>query len=151
MYKTVLVYDEEGNFLGRGIKKDGADRLQSINLYTDAEGDQLNEALGRLNESVQLHETWPDAHDPEVRNLLLKEDFFPVEMSEQEVIDEDNSYLVYKKATLTAGEPDEPELDAEQSVVKYKKIMAPTRPSDVMERTKKAQEIIARQRAGHPR
>lgn len=143
MYRAVLVYDEEGNFLGKAVKKDGADRLKGPNIYTEAEEPQLKEALDRLNDSLQVHETWPDAHDPSVLALLRQEDFYPVEMAPQEVLDEEASYIVY--LTDSEGITTE-DIDEAQSVLKYKEVMAPVRPSDVFERTRKAQEAVARQR-----
>jgi hypothetical protein len=124
--------------------KDGADRLQSINIYTNAELKQLAEALERLNVSKALYAHWPDTRDPEVVELLAKDDFYPIEMDEQEVIDP-ASYIVYVK---DAGGQDTEEIDYAQSVIKKTTALAPVRPSDHLERTKRAQEAVARRRAG---
>lgn len=153
-YNAVAVYNMDGSFLGYAIKNDGIPKLQSTNLYAETEQDKLAIQLGRLNENLDLSAVWPDPRDPAVRRLLADPSFVPIEMVEDEVVDDENSYYVYEQEPeydVATGQPTgrlvNGTLNREASVLIYKKMMVPARPSDVMERTKKACEIVARQRA----
>ena len=77
--------------------------------------------------------------------LVKDNSFEPIEYADEEVVDTENSYLVYLK---DADGEDTFEINKEASVVKYKMAKVPARPSDVMERTRKACEVVARRRAG---
>jgi len=96
-YNPVAVYAMDGSFLGYGIKNDSAPKLQSPNLYTEAEQDKLALQLGRLNENLDLSAVWPDARDPDVQRVLADSSFMPLEMIEDEVVDDENSYYVYEQ------------------------------------------------------
>jgi hypothetical protein len=157
-YRKVLIYNEAGDFLGAGIKADEAIKLQTTNLYAEGEEAALAIQLGRLNESAQIKGAWPDTRDPDVQALLYDTEFMPVEMSEQQVMDEDNSFLVWKQVPILDddGMPVQPlqltdsdEIDWDASAITYKTILAPVRPSDVGERIRHAQETVARQRSGN--
>lgn len=154
-YRPVAIYSLDGTFLGYGVKDDAAVKLQSNNLYLETEQDKLSEQLERLNESQDLTSVWPDSREPEVQRILADETFKPIEMALDTVVDDDNSFYVYEQEPeydIVTGEPTGKMLDGalnrEASVLRYKEIMVPVRPSDVMERTKAACEVVARARAG---
>jgi hypothetical protein len=134
----------DGQFLGYSIKQDRVNRLQSTHLYAEAEEQELAKRLQELNEKQAITSVWPDARDPEVQALVNDPSFEPIEMTEEEVMDTENSYIVYLK---DAEGEDTFDIDQEASVLKYKTAKVPLRPSDYMKRTKTACETIARQRA----
>ena len=144
-YRHVAVFELDGNFVGYSIIQDGAHKLQSTHLYAEKDGQELADRLQELNDSNAVLAAWPDARDPEVQALVNDSNFEPIEMSAEEVVDEDNSYIVYLK---DADGEDTFEINQEASVLQYKVIQVPVRPSDVMARTKKACEVVARRRAG---
>ena len=143
-YHHVAVFSLEGDFIGYAIREESAMKLQSINLYREDEGEVLTQRLAELNDSQTVLAAWPDARDPDVEALVNDPTFEPIEMTEAEVVDTDNSYLVYEK---DADGVETFEIDKEASVVRYKIAKVPVRPSDFMERTKKACEVVARRRA----
>jgi hypothetical protein len=153
-YQAVLVYDPQGEFLGYSVKADGAPKLHSTNIWSEDEKEKFIEQLNSLNQSVAITSAWPSASDPEVLEILSRENFMPVEEALVEVVDDDNSHLVYTQEPeldfdgQPTGNNVDGELDREASVFVYKNIMAPVRPSDVMERTKAACEIVAKRRSG---
>lgn len=153
-FRHVLIYSTEGNPLGYAIKEDGAIKLQSTNIWSEGEEEKLNEQLNRLNENVELHTAWPDAKDPDVVAILANPEFMPIEMHMAEVVDDDDSYYVYTQEPeldldgQPTGETIQGHLDEVASVIVTKKMMVPVRPSDVMERTKAACELVARSRTG---
>ena len=142
-YRHVAVFELDGQFLGYTVKKDDAHKLQSTHLYSEDEGDALTDRLRELNDSQTVLAAWPDARDLDVQALVNDPSFEPIEMSDEEVVDNDNSYIVYLKDV--EGE-DTFEIDREASVLKYKIAKVPVRPSDVMKRTKQACEVVARRR-----
>lgn len=144
MYRHVAVFELDGTFVGYAVKEDKNLKLQSTHLYAEEEGEDLTKRLAELNESQNVLAVWPDARDPEVQELVNDPAFEPIEMTEDEVIDEENSYIVYLK---DAEGEDTFEIDQEASVLRYKVARIPARPSDVMARTKKACEAVARRRA----
>lgn len=154
MYSAVAVYTLQGGFVGYTIHNPGAIKLQSTNLYNEDEQEQLAKRLAALNESSQIKAQWPDAKDPEVQALVDDPTFEPIEYKDDQVLDEDNSYLVYIKVPVIdemTGEQtneyiDGPELDREASVLKWVTKKVPVRPSDWYERVKKAQEVVAKRR-----
>lgn len=155
MYDHVAVFTLDGQFLGYSIKDANAQKLQTTNLYSEAESEQLVARLQELNDGKAILAVWPNARDPEVEALVNDPSFHPVEMVEDDVIDEDNSYIVHIKepeadihGNLTGEMIDGGIIDQEASVIVYKKMRVPARPSDYMERTKAACEAVARQRAG---
>lgn len=144
MYRVVLIYNEEGNFVGSSILQDGASRLQSTNIYVEGEETGLATQLDRLNKGQNLRAVWPDARDPDVVAVLADDNFMPVEKIEDDVIDEEKSHIVWH---VDEDGEETGLINEAASVLVYKKMMVPARPSDVMERTKKAQEVVAQRRA----
>jgi hypothetical protein len=144
-YRHVAVFELSGDFIGYAVMEQNALKLQSTNLYAEEEGEDLAKRIAGLNDSQAVTSAWPDARDPEVQALVDDPSFEPIEMSEEEVVDNENSYIVYLK---DAEGEDTFEVDQEASVLKYKIAKVPVRPSDVMNRTKQACEVVARRRAG---
>jgi hypothetical protein len=144
MYSHVAVFELDGTFLGYAVKEANNRTLQSTHLYAEDEGEDLAKRIAELNESQTVLAAWPDARDPDVQALVNDPSFQPIEMSDEEVVDTDNSYIVYLK---DAEGEDTFEIDREASVLQYKIAQVPVRPSDVMARTKKACEVVARRRS----
>jgi hypothetical protein len=157
MFERVLIYTEDGTFLGSSIRRQGAIKLYTQNYWTEQEEPLFQQQLNDLNRNQAIRGVWPDARDPEVQQLLNDPNFYPVELHEIEVIDEDNSYLVWEQVPavddsgaalvplqLVNGE----NLDEKASVIVHKNILAPVRPSEVLERTQKACAAIAEKRSG---
>lgn len=144
MYRHVAVFELDGTFIGYTIKEANNRTLQSTHLYSEEEGEDLTKRIAELNESQTVLAAWPDARDPEVQALVNNPSFEPIEMTEEEVIDEDNGYIVYLK---NAEGEETFEIDQEASVLKHKIAKVPVRPSDAMARTKKACEVVARRRS----
>lgn len=143
-YRHVAVFELDGTFLGYAVKEADHNKLQSTNLYAEEEGEDLAKRIAKLNDAQTVTQAWPDARDPDVQVLVNDPAFEPIECLDEEVVDTDNSYLVYLK---DADGEDTFDLDMEASVVKYKVAKVPARPSDAMERTRKACETVAKQRA----
>lgn len=153
MYEALALYTLQGAFVGYTIRDPQKPKLQTTNIYSAEEEEQLAKRLAELNKSVEVNAAWPDPRDPEVIALLVDQNFEPVEMAEQQVIDEDASFLVWIQVpevdalgAETGKMVDGEEYDPIASVPVYKTVMAPVRPSDVVERTHKAQEIVANRR-----
>lgn len=144
-YRHVAVFELDGTFVGYAVKEADDQKLQSTHLYAEEEGEDLAKRIAALNESQTVTAAWPDARDPEVQALVNDTAFEPIEMVKEEVVDTDNSYIVYLK---DADDEDTYDIDMEASVLKYKIALVPARPSDFMARTKKACEVVARRRAG---
>jgi len=154
-YEEVLIYSKTGAFVGWGIKGSEIDKLQSANLWTEAEQEKLAKRLNELNENVDLNATWPHPQDPDVLQLLADKNFVPIEYEERQVVDDDHSDYVWEQVPETDdnGVPtgrfvDGENIDRQASVIRYKMDWLPKRPSDVMWRIKKASEVVARKRAG---
>lgn len=154
-YNAVAVMTLDGEFVGYAIKGDQAQKLQSTNLWFDGEEDKIGEQLGRLNQQIGINAHWPDPRDPDVVKILDDPTFMPIEMTDQEVVDEISSYLVWKKTAEvdehgneTGRMVDSEELDPDHSVLVYKTVKAPKNPSDLTYRMRAACEQVARQRAG---
>lgn len=143
-YRHVAVFELDGTFVGYSIIGDGAHKLQSTHLYSEDEGQDLEDRLRELNDSNAVLAAWPDARDPEVQALVADPTFEPIEMVKQDVVDEDNSYIVLLK---DAEGEDTMEIDEGASVIRYKETMIPARPSDFFARTKRACEVVAKRRA----
>lgn len=143
MYSHVAVFELDGTFLGYAVKEANNRTLQSTHLYSEDDSEILAKRIADLNDSQAILGTWPDARDPEVQALVNDPSFEPVEMTDGEVVDIDNSYMVYLK---DADGEDTFEIDRQASVLKYKVIKVPARPSDVMVRIKKGCEVVARRR-----
>lgn len=154
MYKAVLIYSGESEFIGYGIKEEGAIKLKGPNIWTEEEKEKLIDELGKLNQSSAIMSSWPDANDPEVRVILNDPTFMPLERAMQEVVDEENSYYVYTQEPeydregIATGNYVDGKVDQAASVIATKMAEVLVRPSDVTLRTKKACEIVAQRRAG---
>lgn len=144
MYSHVAVFTLDGEFLGYTVKEDNNRTLQSTHLYAEDEGEDLAKRIAELNESQNVLAAWPDARDPDVQQLVDDPTFEPIEMTDEEVVDEESSYIIYLK---NAEGEDIFEIDQEASVLQYKIAQVPLRPSDVMKRTKQACEVVARRRS----
>jgi hypothetical protein len=144
MYRHLAVFEMDGTFVGYVVKEANNRTLQSTHLYSEEEGEDLAKRIAELNESQNVLAAWPDARDPDVQCLVDDPAFEPIEMANEEVVDEENSYIVYLK---DADGEDTFEIDRDASVLKYKVIAVPVRSSDVMKRTKTACEVVARRRA----
>jgi hypothetical protein len=149
-YQSVLIYTQDGTFVGYSIL--GPNKLQTTNLYPEAEVLALETRISELNGDVNLKAHWPSPHDPEVLAILADETFMPLQYIQAEIVDEDRSYYVYEQV---AGEDEQgnaiwvdgDNIDEGASVVQYKTAMIPKNPSDQMLRIKGASEIVARRRA----
>jgi len=153
MFEAVALYTLTGSFVGYTIRDPAKPKLQTTNVYAEEEQQQLAQRLAQLNDSVQVQGAWPDPRDPEVQQLLLDPNFEPIEMEEQQVIDEEKSFLVWiqqpetdEYGNETGVMVDGPDIDRNASVIEYTTAIVPVRPSDVGERTHKAQEVVARRR-----
>jgi hypothetical protein len=153
MVEAVAIYTLTGSFVGYTIRDPSKPKLQTTNVYTEQEQEQLAKRLAELNDGQQVRTAWPDTRDPEVQKLLHDRNFEPIEMEEQQVIDEEESFLVWIQqpetdewGNETGVMVDGTDIDMNASVIVYKIAVVPKRPSDVGERTRKAQEIVARSR-----
>lgn len=160
-YIAALVYDPDGNFRGYTTLNAETNKLKSTNLWSEEELPKLNDQVARLNVGSALSAHWPAPSDPEVMALLNDPAWEPLEMVPGEAVDDDRSHWVWtqepKIDPLTGGPAVGPdgqmimingELDREASVIAYKRIMVPREPIKAQVRTKKAQDIVARRRAG---
>ena len=144
MHEIAIVYDAEGNFRGYTIIK--GNKLASTNIWPEDQQADLQTQVQRLNADVNIKQFWPDTRDPDVQALLNNPDFMPYEKTTEQVVDDENSYLVYDESQRT--EYDSPVLDMERSVLAYKDVEVPKNPAEVTVRFKRAHEIVARRRAG---
>lgn len=150
MYQAVVIYDLDGTFLGYGIRS--ANKLQSVNIWTEAEQDQLAKRLQELNSGNDIKKAWPHPQDPEVQALLSDPAFHPIEYATAEVIDKEKSHLVYEQIPRLdingnhTGEFEDGDIVDDQSVIRYKSIQVPKNPSDMKLRLQDAMETIARKR-----
>lgn len=160
-YIQALVYDAEGNFRGYTTLNAETNKLKSTNLWSEKELPQLKEQLDRLNVGSALSAHWPAPSDPEVMALLNDPTWEPLEMVPGRAVDDLRSHWVWTqtpKINPMTGQPDigadgqmimiNGELDQDASVIVYKTIMVPKEPIKAQIRTKKAQDIVARRRAG---
>lgn len=141
-YEQVLIYTPTGDFLGYGVRNKSLPKLHSQNIYTETE---IANVLGRLNEDVDLRRNWPDARDPEVVAILSDPTFMPLQMVEEEMVDDANSHYVW----LVQPDPLTGELgslDRDASVIAWKKIMVPAEPTAAVQRQRAAAEIVAHRR-----
>lgn len=161
-FEALFVYNADSQFVGYIIKDPQVEKLQSTNLYREDELDKLNARLADLNADVDLRRFWPNPKDPEVLQLLTNREFCPIKYVEREVVDDENSFYVWKLEQesdehgnpvfdLVTGQPkmvQGSELDEQASVIRYKIASVPEKPTDEMFRIKKACEVVARKRAG---
>lgn len=138
-YEAVYLYNNRNEFLGVAIKKADAPKLQSVNIWSDAPEDIENfkRTLAGLNDENTIRRFWPDAHDPEVGELVEDPNWESLELHEEDVPDWNNSTVVDDEF---GG------IDQEKSTLVFKKAMVPD-PTEAQNRYYKAQEIVARRRA----
>lgn len=140
-FRAAAVYDvASATFIGYAIQKAGTLKLQSTNIWTEGEVDDLNRQLARLNDAENINQFWPDANDPEVQALLADPAFEPSDEFEEIVvqeIDEEKSNIVYDSNN-------QPVLDESEVVYKDRTIRQPV---NNIERGHKALETVARRRA----
>jgi len=145
MYVPVMIYSEDAQFLGWTIKLAGAEKLQTTNVWNDNDYSKMEEQIERLNNKTGIMAHWPHYNDPEVQALLGDPAWEPVADEPVEVVDEENSIFVWRRRPTEEdplGDRDEP-----ASTLVYKYVMMPP-PVLVQARVKKAQETVARKRAG---
>jgi hypothetical protein len=146
MFEQVYVYAGDGSFIGSTIKRQDAKKLNTMNLWTEDEDEDLRAQLQRLNDSIAIQAHWPSLNDPEVLDLLNNPAWEPVPLAPVEMVDEDNSTFVWiRRPNMEAG--DIGELDEDSSVILLKTVMMPP-PALVQARMRKAQEVVARKRMG---
>jgi hypothetical protein len=144
-FETVYVYNNDGAFLGYGIKNSASQKLHTMNLWTEDQIDNLEDQLQRLNERTGILAHWPMLGDPEVQVLLNDPTWEPVANEPVEIVDEDKSTFVWiRKPDLANG--DVGEMNEDASDIVFKTVMEPP-PVLVQARIKKAQEIVATRRA----
>lgn len=146
-FEVVYVYNQSGALLGATIKQDSSKKLHTENLWNindPTEAQDLRDQLSRLVDNTDVRAFWPQVQDPEVQALLGDDTFEPLELHPVEVMDEDNSLIVWDEEPSD----DNPygRMNKELSVIVNKTTMAPA-PAEVKRRTMKACEIIARRRA----
>lgn len=144
-FDTVVVYSLDGDFLGYTIRKHGAKKLHTMNLWGDTDEDKadLIGQITTLREAVNINNFWPDVRDIDVQGLLDDPEFEPVPMTTQTVIDENLSNLAFgPEDPLTLVKP----LLEEESDIVYKDIDVPS-PVGIQARIRKACEIVAVARA----
>jgi hypothetical protein len=139
-FEAVYLYDRTNQFVGAAIKKAGVLKLDSVNIWTQEEAADFKKALDDLNDESEIRAFWPDAHDPEVGELVENPAWEPLELHEEDVPDWDNSDIV----------EDEYGIDVDESTIVYKKAMVPD-PTEAQQRYYKAQEIVARRRLAEAR
>jgi hypothetical protein len=161
-FEPLALYTLQGQFIGYTIKDPAVSKLQTTNIYVEGEEAKLNARIAELNENGDLAAVWPHPQDPEVRQLLSDREFCPINYVDREVVDDDNSFYVWKQEPETdehgnyvidimTGQPkmvQGSELDEQASVIRYKIASVPEKPTDEMFRIKKACEVVARKRAG---
>lgn len=101
-YEAVYLYNNSNQFVGVSIKSVEGDRLQTVNIWTDSPEDveDFKKTLAGLNDESELRQFWPDAMDPEVVELVENEEWEPLELHEERVIDWDASNIVMIKQPL---------------------------------------------------
>lgn len=140
-FNTVAVYTLEGEFLGYSIKKQGAKKLHTMNLWEDTDEDKadLTQQIAVLSEGADIRNFWPDVNDPLVQTLLDDPSWEPAPLVETQVIDEEESNLVFgEEDPLTLVKP----LLEDESDVVYKTVLIPS-PVGIQNRIRKACEIVA--------
>lgn len=137
-YEAVYLYTNTNQFVGVAIKKVGVEKLQSVNIWTNSPEDveDFKKTLSDLNHEGDLRQFWPDAHDPEVGELVENPEWEPLVLHLGRVPDWDASTIVDDEF---GG------IDQEQSTFVYKDAMVPD-PTEAQARYFKAQEIVARKR-----
>lgn len=142
MYRAILAYDPDGEFVGYAIQKVGTLKLEGSNLYAESEKNDLLKQIERLNDSFLVRQYWPDGNDPEVQALLDDPTFEPsteTEVITMPVLDRDASTIVYDGNGIA---------DEEKSELVYYNTTI-TQPVNGIERGHKALELVARRRAAN--
>jgi hypothetical protein len=138
-YEAVYLYNNKNEFVGVAIKKADAPKLHSLNIWSssDEEVADFRKTITGLNEENALRAFWPEAHDPEVGELVDDPNWEQLALHEEKVPDWEHSTIVDDEF---GG------IDQEKSTIVFKKALVPD-PSEAQARYFKAQEIVARRRA----
>lgn len=146
-FEVVYVYDANGTNRGATILQQGANKLHTLNLWdinNPEDAADLREQLGRLVDNTDVRAFWPDVRDADVQALLNNSEWEPLTLSPAEVMDEENSVIVWQEEP--SDENPYGRMDSDLSVIVNKTVMVPS-PAEVKRRTMKACEVIARSRA----
>lgn len=146
-FEVVYVYDANGTNRGATILQQGANKLHTLNLWdinNPEDAADLREQLGRLVDNTDVRAFWPDVRDADVQALLNNSEWEPLTLSPAEVMDEENSVIVWQEEP--SDENPYGRMDSDLSVIVNKTVMIPS-PAEVKRRTMKACEVIARSRA----
>jgi len=141
VYTPVLIYTNLGEKVGYTILNENGSQLKTLHIYKEGEEEDLHTTLGRLNEQSGILAHWPDIKDEDVQALLGDETWKPLVFNPVEVVDDENSRLVFTVDPIS----EEGTIDEEASSIAYKTIQAPN-PSEVTTRIKDACEAVARER-----
>jgi hypothetical protein len=140
-FESVYLYTNRNEFVGVAIKKAGVLKLDSVNIWGPDESLDFQNTFNALNDEQELRKFWPDAHDPEVGELVENPDWEPLELHEEDVPDWDKSTVV---------DDEWGDIDGEKSTIVYKKALVPD-PTEAQQRYYKAQETVARRRLAEAR
>ncbi len=151
IYKPVAIYDlDSGEFFAYAIRTQN--KLQSVNVWTENEVEDLKERLSELQSKGQLQAVWPHPQDPEVVALLAREDFYPIEKHFEPAIDEEKSKLVYDIVDVLDSEGNPTGrtrtgfINEEKSLLVYKMVEKPKKPTEVKMRLQAAMQAVAEAR-----
>ena len=138
-YEAAYLYNGNNEFIGAVIKKVDVQQLQSVNIWSDSheEIEDFRKTLAGLNDEDAIRRFWPNAHDPEVGELVENPEWEPLKLHSASVPDWDASNVVLDEFQG---------IDMENSTIVYKDAMVPD-PTEAQNRYFKAQEIVARRRA----
>jgi hypothetical protein len=138
-YEAVYLYNSKNEFQGVAIKKANVPQLHSLNIWSDSDEEvaDFRKTLTGLNENSKLRAFWPEAHDPEVGELVDDPNWEQLALHEEEVPDWEHSTIV---------DDEYGGIDQAKSTIVFKKALVPD-PTEAQSRYFKAQEIVARRRA----
>lgn len=146
MFEVLYAVDPYAVHIGYLIIKKVSGHPTKIEGSTLYETDEYDEAVAHskaLNEAEAIKAHWPAPNDVDVVKLLNDRSFDPGETNyESSVIDEEASNLV-----LYLDDDEYTQIDWDKSEVVYKDIKLDS-PVSTVQRTHKAQETVARNRAG---
>ena len=145
MFKPVLLYSVEGDFVGYGIM--GERKLQSTNVWGADEQEQLTTRLRELNEGEIVKKFWPKANDPEVLALLDDDTFEPIQYEIVPAIDFDKSHIIYKEGEIEDNFAGYGDIDFALSQIVYKEVKSPVDEAAGRMRMHRAMEAVAKRRA----
>lgn len=140
-FEAVYLYTNRNEFVGVAVKKTNVLKLHSVNIWGPEDSLDFQNTLNALNDEQELRQFWPNAHDPEVGELVEDPDWERLALHEEDVPDWDNSVIV---------EDEFHGIDNEKSTIVFKKAMVPD-PTEAQTRYYKAQETVARRRLASTR